>query len=681
MAVRMVDGVRRWPFKLGPRFAMLMVAAAGPLLALLIHSAVMDERREIAAAGETARQLATLAAQQQDDTLSETRTLLSALARVAAIQPDAGERCSLLLASVVADHPQLRALAVAGLDGIVTCASHPAPIGISIKGQSYFEQALAESGFFLSGRVMSRVTGLPTLFAAAPIPSEGASNAGVIVASLKLDFFARVRRHQPLGVDQVTEVIDVRDGTLIARSSGDLALVGERFGDAPWLAELRAHPEGGSACIVDLDGVNRVVGFMPVLGSQTGLYVVVGLNEAEIRGLAGGRSRGAIMLAVAAALAAVLTAWIVAHVSVLRPIRALSEAARQVGGGNTAATPRMPAGAAWELQTLGDAFSGMASRLSARQTELLQMQRVLADSEAHHRLLADTSNDLITRLTPDFQRIYVSPACLELTGYTVEEMLQRRPSQFIHPADRVRMRAEFEEPLRTGAPIQRACFRSIRKDGSEVWVESSGRRLPDGSGYVVVTRDVSERKLLEARLEEANSRLRVQAQQDGLTNLCNRRRFDELLGEEYRRAERTRQPLSLMMVDVDWFKPFNDLYGHPAGDHCLRTLAGLFTTVLRRSGDVPARYGGEEFAVLMPGTDRDGALAAAERLQHAVQMQSIPHAGSVYGIVTLSVGLAMLVSSAADSGPAELVEAADAALYRAKALGRNRICLADAILA
>ena len=176
---------------------------------------------------------------------------------------------------------------------------------------------------------------------------------------------------------------------------------------------------------------------------------------------------------------------------------------------------------------------------------------------------------------------------------------------------------------------------------------------------------------LEQQLEEANCQLRVLVRQDGLTGLGSRRHFDDVLGTEYRRAMRDGEPLSLIMVDVDRFKAFNDLYGHPAGDACLRGVGAALAGSLRRPADLAARYGGEEFAVLLPCTDESGALATASRIQEAMRAVALQHAGSEFGIVTLSMGITVLAPGGASAGPAALVEAADAALYAAKRSGRN----------
>lgn len=185
----------------------------------------------------------------------------------------------------------------------------------------------------------------------------------------------------------------------------------------------------------------------------------------------------------------------------------------------------------------------------------------------------------------------------------------------------------------------------------------------------------AEHALLAARdaLEAANRTLEKQAMQDGLTGLANRRRLDVTLANEFSRATRSGALLAFVMLDVDLFKQYNDRYGHSAGDDCLRQLSGTILGLTpQRPGDLAARYGGEEIALVLPGADAAGALAVAERIRLAVLALALPHAGSRFGVVTVSAGVAALVPQRG-ALPEQLVEAADRALYQAKEGGRNRV--------
>ena len=178
------------------------------------------------------------------------------------------------------------------------------------------------------------------------------------------------------------------------------------------------------------------------------------------------------------------------------------------------------------------------------------------------------------------------------------------------------------------------------------------------------------------QLEEANRKLATMSYVDAMTDVANRRSFDEELAMEWRRSTRTRSHLSLLMVDIDGFKAFNDALGHQAGDDCLRAVAKAITDCVRRAADTVARYGGEEFVVLLPDTDAYGAAILAERIRSSVEQRNLAHPTMARGCVTVSIGVATM-GGKETMDPATLVKAADAALYQAKRDGRNRVRVAE----
>ncbi|ADK86427.1 response regulator receiver modulated diguanylate cyclase [Desulfarculus baarsii DSM 2075] len=175
------------------------------------------------------------------------------------------------------------------------------------------------------------------------------------------------------------------------------------------------------------------------------------------------------------------------------------------------------------------------------------------------------------------------------------------------------------------------------------------------------------------KLKTANELLRKMAMVDGLTGLANRRYFDEALAREWRRAQSRGEPLGLLMIDIDFFKAYNDAHGHQQGDVCLKQVAQAIRDCVSRPGDLAARYGGEEFAVILPGADPDGATDVARRVLTAVSALGLPHGhASVADHVTVSVGAAALAPGPGQEA-ATLIQTADQALYQAKSLGRNQV--------
>ena len=186
-----------------------------------------------------------------------------------------------------------------------------------------------------------------------------------------------------------------------------------------------------------------------------------------------------------------------------------------------------------------------------------------------------------------------------------------------------------------------------------------------------------ERRRMSKELRTTNAQLTTLASMDGLTGIANRRSLDEAFLLEWKRAIRVQSPLALLMVDLDHFKEFNDLYGHHAGDLCLKAVAEVLRSHLRRSQDVAARFGGEEFALLLPHTPLNDAYDLAERIRLAVVSLSIEHAGSPWGTVTVSMGCSATIPARGDDHVG-MIQATDAALYAAKQAGRNSVQLGAA---
>jgi diguanylate cyclase (GGDEF)-like protein/PAS domain S-box-containing protein len=196
-------------------------------------------------------------------------------------------------------------------------------------------------------------------------------------------------------------------------------------------------------------------------------------------------------------------------------------------------------------------------------------------------------------------------------------------------------------------------------------------------GLTAAFTDITDRKQAEHKLAQINRQLEYYANNDHLTGLPNRRHVDDVLADEVRRAMRSEHPLSVLMIDVDFFKKYNDHYGHMRGDDCLRVVAAELRKSLHRYCDVVGRYGGEEFIAVLPGADAIGALKVSGAILHAVSALNLPHAQSRYGKVTLSIGAAHLHSVPHRQGVEEirdlLLQTADRALYTAKLAGRNTV--------
>lgn len=271
---------------------------------------------------------------------------------------------------------------------------------------------------------------------------------------------------------------------------------------------------------------------------------------------------------------------------------------------------------------------------------------------------------------------YIGPQIEKLLGWTQASWLNAGDwIDRIHPDDRERT-ANFCISQSEDGVDHEADYRALKVDGSFVWVRDVVHVIREEGitkelvGFIF---DISERKKMEDELIFLNKKLEVFSYQDGLTKVPNRRLFDQTLNVEWTRAQRSQQPISLLILDIDNFKQYNDLYGHLQGDDCLTRIANALSKVTARSSDMFARYGGEEFVLLLPDTNSQSAIKLAEKCRSMVLEQNIKHeASSVSDVVTISVGVST-INPTVDAVPSSLIVAADKMLYQAKKYNRNRV--------
>jgi len=312
------------------------------------------------------------------------------------------------------------------------------------------------------------------------------------------------------------------------------------------------------------------------------------------------------------------------------------------------------------------------------------VEEKLREIVALHQLVTENSRDVIILADFDGHRSYVSAAASRLYGWRPEELLGQKSLDLVHPADREQVHVVMSS-LRAGVETGMVECRVRKADESYLWVEASLKVIVDPitgkpTGILNMVRDISDRKAAEAKLKDAYRALEAMAITDALTHLANRRHFDQYLTAEWRRAIRDRTPLSLLLLDVDEFKAYNDTYGHLRGDSLLKQVAEAAQEVVTRTGDLVARFGGEEFAIVLPNTCNQGAMEVAAEVCDAVRQRRLPHEATPLSYLTISIGCATLVPQRGQHA-ATLIQLADDALYAAKKNGRNQVCNASARLA
>jgi diguanylate cyclase (GGDEF)-like protein/PAS domain S-box-containing protein len=317
-------------------------------------------------------------------------------------------------------------------------------------------------------------------------------------------------------------------------------------------------------------------------------------------------------------------------------------------------------GVFWDVTELQQTAAALASQKQFLQNVIDSVPSIIVVKDRENRVqIANQASATLHGMTPD---IMIGKRDIEMNpnvSWQDAEQNRRINQQVI----------ETQEPYQDEQEI-------VDVNGVSRWYQIliNPFRDTDGNinGVVGNCIDITDRKQIETALQEANAKLECLATLDGLTQIPNRRRFDEYLQQEWQRLVREQQPLSLILFDVDYFKAYNDHFGHQQGDEGLIAIAQATSQAVKRSIDLLARYGGEEFGVILPNTHRAGAENVARSIQREVSALQLSHPKSnVSDHLTVSMGIASVVPSA-EQTPEELIAAADAALYQAKRRGRNR---------
>lgn len=300
-----------------------------------------------------------------------------------------------------------------------------------------------------------------------------------------------------------------------------------------------------------------------------------------------------------------------------------------------------------------------------------------ADSAVYKTLLESTKAIPWKINWSTFQFSYIGPQIEALLGWspdswlTVEDWASR-----MHPDDRAWV-VDFCVAQSKAGTDHEADYRALTKDGQYVWIRDVVHVVRKENGEVDsligFMFDITERKDTEQKLIELQKQLEELSFKDGLTGVFNRRMFDSVMEVEWANAKRNRQPLSLIMLDIDYFKQYNDYYGHIQGDECLKRVANVLACVATRSRDFFARYGGEEFILVLPETDEAAAFKIAERCRNVIFKSQIPHEKSLVSqLLTISIGISTITPTRNDEA-IKFIATVDKQLYVAKEKGRNSI--------
>lgn len=305
------------------------------------------------------------------------------------------------------------------------------------------------------------------------------------------------------------------------------------------------------------------------------------------------------------------------------------------------------------------------------------VSELLNDSEVYRTLLESTKAIPWKIDWASKKFAYIGPQIEALLGWSPESWVGVEDwAMRMHPEDREYV-VNFCATQSLAGVDHEADYRALTKDNGYLWIRDVVHVVRNNTGQVEALIgfmfDISERKKTEHQLLSLQKELEVLSFKDGLTNIANRRRFDSSFELEWERARRERQPLSLLLFDVDFFKQYNDLYGHIQGDKCLIAIAQTLSLALDGPLDLVARTGGEEFAVLLPGANAEVARKVADRCQRLIKKKSILHALSPHEHrVTVSIGVGSVVPDDS-TNPTDFIKSVDLQLYAAEHNGRHRI--------
>ncbi len=660
------------------------------------------------------------------------RQLVLALAQSPGTFLETTERCSRLLSMIGQQYPIYASMFSTDERGNVLCSSVPLGEPVSLSDRAYFARAMISTEPVIGDVIIGRISGRHTLTFAVAMRDGNGNAQGVLGASIDLRRFLEEldRSHGELLPGTVLTIWN-HLGEVVARVPDREGIAGRQSGDSALFQAMAAHGlRLGYQQLEGLDGVERHYAFTGFGPNESRIWVSAGISSAQMLEDVRRVFVGSIVAIVIVGLVSLILAWAIGGRSILRPVRRLTAVTRSLARGETGVRVGRLSGAN-EIVELGEGFRHMISALDAHESEQRQAQARLKEArdslestvrertaeltnasiEASEKagrlerlrredqvlnemtgllqscrnldeaypvlerglgalfidrpgqlcLLRESGNALVAAATwgqtaPDASTVFAPEDCWSLRlghAYSFQRDGQRPQCGHVH-----------------GQAADYACV-PLLGQGKTIGVlhvlggdESTGRPL------LQTTADRIALALANIKLRESLLNLSIR---DPLTGLYNRRYVEETLEREAQRCLRGGRSMSVLMLDVDHFKRFNDTFGHDAGDVVLRTLGALLKQQFR-SSDLPCRLGGEEFLVILPESDEASAFKRAEGVREAVAALDLHHDGKSLGAVTASIGVATFPK------PVEhhehLIQTADMALYRAKQEGRNRVCIA-----
>ncbi len=605
------QSIHRKPHLVVGAFLAVMMAS---VLGLVAWKASVARNATLVRSQEDLNNLARSLARHATNIFKAPDVAMTGMADLLKYQNPLPERFNAHLVATTRSMPQIREIGVLNAEGNWRYSSFERLPDHNNSDRAYFAHHRDNPGstMLVSGPVVSRTSGQHSIILSKRISTPAGGFAGVVVAAIGCDYFSKFYSSFEVGSQGGISLLST-EGTVLARWPEVEA--GRKLADTSLFQKrLSDSPTGSYKITSPFDGLAKYIAYEQA--PEYPIVVTVARSENEV--LANWRAD----LISDGLIAALLTAIII----------------------------------------------GMAALLSSQFRFRTGLERSLREREARLRLLADNIADIVIVMDRKGCLRYVSASVTTVLGMTENDFLGRSCLDLVHDDDREKVIAASRE-LKQAMAYSSVRFRVRRGGGTVVWLEAHFKTAEQPVGgereIVGVLRDVTTQKSLEDELSSANLKLAQLATTDGLTRLANRRSFDAFLRDAY-----AKHPvLSVLLIDIDHFKGFNDALGHQAGDSCLKRVAEVIGSATAHTGGLSARYGGEEFAVVLPGVKEEKAVKVADAIRALISRQQIYHPRAPRNYVTISIGVAEKSEATIDE--LALTRDADIALYHAKEQGRN----------
>ncbi|HWU97772.1 MAG TPA: EAL domain-containing protein [Oxalicibacterium sp.] len=648
------------------RLLVLVLLAIVPPVILTVYGAWKERQQAIRIAEDNLQQMTQLAATSEARMIEGARQLLSVLSTLPELQGNA-KTCNQFLANVLQRNQGYTNFGLIQLNGDVSCSAIPLQNKINLGSRTYFKQTVEQRTFTAGDYVFGRTSRKHTINLTYPVLDNKGNVRSVIFAALDLSYLDRFVSDIALPSGAVLITADSR-GTIIARRPDPEKWIGTRT--PPSLFDVMIKVGFGTSELTDSDGIRRLHAFAPVGTSDVSNFKVsIGIPMDDIVAPANHLQMMELTTLAVIALLALVAAWFVGDVIILRRVKALVRTADQVGAGNLHARTGIRYGKE-EISQLARAFDGMVASLRQHEAEREESKAILFTEKERAQVTLESIADAVITTDKLGNIEYMNPVAEELTGWSkaeAEGLPSARVFKIVNGFTREPVANPVEMVLEQQSNVELSKDTVLlSRNGTEYAVEDSAAPIRNREGEIIgvvlVFHDVSDSRQLAIQLSH-------QAAHDPLTGLFNRREFERRLELAIDTLARQSRQHALLYLDLDQFKIVNDTCGHSAGDELLRQITALLQPLVRDS-DTLARLGGDEFGAFLENCSPESAVRIAEKLRQTICDFHFVWQDKIFPI-GVSIGLVNFSNNAL-SLP-DLLSAADTACYIAKDTGRNRV--------